>query len=262
MNSSHQPLVSCICVTKNNSSYLARAIDCFRSQTYPEKELIILVEDSDNHVKEILEPIADPRIKCFVIPSTPKLPLGSLRNLAISKAEGEFICQWDDDDWYHGKRVEVQLNTVLKNHKPACFLAFWLIYDKISSQAYMSGLGPWPGTILCRKSFLTDKFQYPDIPIHEDWEVMISLIKNNLAYPVIMPSLYIYAYHGSNTFDHDHFQRNIFSTSQLLPPDTADLFRKIFNNDISNTEASRLILREDQLAPLDYFYRMPYVSHR
>src|SRR6267142_7021882 len=113
-----RPLVSCICVTKNEARVLSRAIECFRNQTYPNKELIILAEGSESHVKEMLALGEDDRIKCFVVPSTPKIPLGSLRNLAISKANGEYICQWDDDDWYHVKRIEIQLNMLLESHKP------------------------------------------------------------------------------------------------------------------------------------------------
>jgi len=248
-----RPLVSCICVTKNEARVLSRAIECFRNQTYPNKELIILAEGSESHVKEMLALGEDDRIKCFVVPSTPKIPLGSLRNLAISKANGEYICQWDDDDWYHVKRIEIQLNMLLESHKPACILAFWLMYDQTAGQAYLSHVGPWPGTILCRKSLLTDQFPYPDLPNSEDWELMLTLIKHNHVYPAIMPYLYIYAYHGSNTFEYDHF-KGIYKYSQLLPENHACLFKKIFNNEISNTKASRLLLHEDQMAPIDYLH--------
>jgi glycosyltransferase involved in cell wall biosynthesis len=253
MAMNQRPLVSCICITKNEPRLLSRAIECFRYQTYPNTELIILAEDSESHVKEMLGPDKDDRIKCFVVPSTPKMSLGSLRNLAISKANGEYICQWDDDDWYHEKRVEIQLNMLLESHKPACMLAFWLMYDQTADQAYVSHIGPWPGTILCRKSLLTDRFAYPDLSTSEDWELMVALIKHNCVYPAIMPSLYIYAYHGSNTFEYDHF-KVLYQYSQPLPENYACLFKKIFNNEISNMEASRLLLLEDQMEPIDYFY--------
>jgi glycosyltransferase involved in cell wall biosynthesis len=48
----------------------------------------------------------DSRVKFFVVKREPGRTLGSLRNLDIEMAQGEYVCQWDDDDWYHAGRIE------------------------------------------------------------------------------------------------------------------------------------------------------------
>src|SRR5436305_1073460 len=35
--------------------------------------------------------------------------VGDLRNLALEHATGDFIVNWDDDDWHHPRRIEVQM---------------------------------------------------------------------------------------------------------------------------------------------------------
>jgi hypothetical protein len=68
-----------------------------------------------------------------------------------------------------------------------------------------------------------------------------------------MPSLYIYAYHGSNTFNIDHFNL-LYSNSQPLPARITDLFRKIFSGEISNVEASEILLSAPVQTVMNYFH--------
>jgi len=246
------PLISCLCVTKNKPSQLQRAIDCFLYQTYANTELIIVFEDNDPATKEMLASVTDKRIKCFEVPATPKMSLGALRNFSIAKADGDYFCQWDDDDWYHEARLQVQLDTLLKNHKPACYMVFWLIYDMLNNRSYFS-MGPWAGSLLCQKSLVTDQLKYPDLGRHEDIVFLKALIRQKHVFPVVMPSLYIYAYHGKNTFGESHFN-DLFSASQPLPHHVTELFRRIFEKQICYREASRLLLTEDILCPINYFY--------
>ena len=44
------PLVSCICLTRNRREWLPKAIDCFEQQTYSQRELVIVWDG---------EPVAD-----------------------------------------------------------------------------------------------------------------------------------------------------------------------------------------------------------
>ena len=100
------PLISCICVTYRKPALLERAIRCFESQTYPNKELVILYEDHDEPtVTYITGHTFSPGIRCICTPGNPKKTLGELRNIANNAAKGEFLCQWDDDDWYHPSRL-------------------------------------------------------------------------------------------------------------------------------------------------------------
>jgi glycosyltransferase involved in cell wall biosynthesis len=251
MNNGNLPLVSCLCVTRDKSHYLPRAVECFLSQTYSNKELVILYEDDDDKTRARLATIRHDNVRCVEVPASPKMSLGELRNVSVNSARGEYICQWDDDDWYHEARLEYQLDYLLRSHKAACILSYWLMYDVAGNCALLSGMGPWPGSILCEKRIFSHA-QYPSVNRHEDTKFLINIFDYNFAIPMIMPSLYIYVYHGQNTFNAKHFY-TLFSRSQVLPAEYAELFRKILNGDISHSEASRLLMSEDALSELDYF---------
>jgi glycosyltransferase involved in cell wall biosynthesis len=253
MENPGSPLVSCLCLSEKRPEQLWRAINCFLKQTYPNKELIVLFKDNDPETKEALSGIRNRDIRCFEVSSASKMSLGNLRNLAVSKADGEYICQWDDDDWYHERRVEIQLASAITNHKPACYLAYKLMYDMVNNRSYLSAIGPWPGTILCKRSILQGDIRYPDLSRHEDYDMMTKLIGLRYVFPLIMPFLYIYSYHGRNTFGKDHFS-SLFAKSQQLPDDITECFRRIFASEISNADATRILMSPEILKNLDYFY--------
>src|SRR5688572_3738294 len=79
------PLISCVCVTRNRPNLLQNVIACFLSQTYPNKELVIVYEDDDVATKVFLKQQRMPEISIFEVASASKLTLGALRNFSISK---------------------------------------------------------------------------------------------------------------------------------------------------------------------------------
>lgn len=208
-------LISCICVTRNNVLLLERSIDCFLKQTYNYKELVVLIEDNDYVTIEFMKKFVNiESIKTLIVKKDENIKLGSLRNKAIRHASGEYICQWDDDDWYHDQRLEVQLNLLTKFKKEGIILGRWLIVNSISKKVYISHNRLWEGSILCKKDLLLDK--YENLSQGEDTTVIKSLYDNNyLLIDVEHPYLYIYNYHGKNTCSEEHWKQ-IFYNSILL----------------------------------------------
>jgi glycosyltransferase involved in cell wall biosynthesis len=247
------PLVSCLCVTRNRTAHLRRVIENFQNQTYPNKELLVLFESDDHMTKQLSISGKAVNIRWHEVPSTPKMSLGGLRNLSIELAAGEYFCQWDDDDWYHRKRIEMQLNCLLESHKWACLLGYWLMYDSVVEKAYLSHMEAWGGTILCRKDVVSAINRYPDQTRHEDTHFIRNVLTLKNFVPLIMPSLYIYVFHGHNTFERPHFQE-LFSMGQALPAHVGKLFKNIFDGKISYTDACRLLLEKSVLTELDYFH--------
>ncbi|MCC8197454.1 MAG: glycosyltransferase family 2 protein [Tannerellaceae bacterium] len=77
-----------------------------------------------------------------------KLTLGELRNLCVQNADGKYICQWDDDDWYSEDRLQIQMEYIIKSNKAAWVLLCWIIFDSINKKSYLSSVRAWEGSIL------------------------------------------------------------------------------------------------------------------
>jgi len=89
-----EPLVTCVCITRNRRAWLPQAIACFELQTYTNRELLIVAEGED--VSDLV-PTEDSRIQLLCCGAL--LLTGPKRNWANERAQGELIAHWDDDDY-------------------------------------------------------------------------------------------------------------------------------------------------------------------
>ena len=121
--------VSCVMSTKNRPNFVKKSIQMFNNQTYLNKELII-VDDSDIQLN-----IQASNVK--YIYCTKNCSIGNKRNTGISKATGEVILLWDDDD-YHGKdRITNQLHALLKSKKDGIVYNSCVYYNLPSEILYI-----------------------------------------------------------------------------------------------------------------------------
>nr|WP_199161501.1 glycosyltransferase family A protein [Elizabethkingia sp. ASV34] len=228
-------LISCICVTRNKLELLKKSIICFNNQTYLNKELIILYEDDDVETLEYLESATfSENILLIKEQFFPKKNLGELRNIAISQSNGDFFCQWDDDDWHHPLRLEIQFSYLTKE-VVGCILSRWTVYDYTTQKAYLSNSRAWEGSILCRKEIF-DKFKYEDKSVGEDTSFIRQLLNS---YPIQivnrLPFLYFYTYNSKNTWGQAHFEK-IFESSLELSVEQSAFISKILIDNIEITQ--------------------------
>ena len=215
-NHASLPLISCLCVTYGKPLLLKRAIACFMEQTYPRKELVIVVEYDDLLTRDFLENKDYPNfIKVVTVSSALKKPLGELRNISVQEASGEYVCQWDDDDWYNISRLEKQYEVIRESGKAGSILTRWMLYDGNTGKAYISHKRNWEGSLMCNKQILADH-KYEKVARGEDTAVVEGLYdKGQLAIIGNMPGLYIYTWHGGNTWNYDHFKEIFFCSQEL-----------------------------------------------
>lgn len=231
MNSTY-PLISCICITNNRSLLLQRAISCFESQNYPNKELVVSYPNKDQLSQEVIERILKYKeLKIVKILRPNDESLGNARNNAIRKCNGDYICLWDDDDWYHPSRLSFQFNSmqIVGHGYQASILSRILLYDSTTKKAYYSFSYTWDGTILCKKEILLQN-QYANANRGEDTHVITFLNSRKLLYKIDdTPFLYIYVYHGQNTWDYKHFKYFLDKSELLDEPGTKNV--KMILND-------------------------------
>lgn len=199
------PTVTCICITRQRPSLVRNALAYFYNQTFLSRQLVIVFEGKDSLPWNILSEHSD--ITLIELAPGSDLTLGARRNLAIENAQGNYICVWDDDDWHHPHRLEIQMNNLLMNEKPANVLSRLMLFDSIRGETYLSSKRYWEGTLLCRKDILNDNLQYGLLDLEEDNELLSKLQKRDLVSVTQAPFLYTYVYHGSNTCDSKHFQQ-------------------------------------------------------
>ena len=197
------PLISAICITRKRPKFLKRAIENFLYQTYPNKELVIVYDEDDIDTISFLKNIKNKNIR-KIKNKDQKQRLGSLRNLGIKKATGDYVIQWDDDDEYNPDRMKVQYEYIKKKGgNKACVLKNWYIYDNQTDTQYLSYSYPWEGSIMAPKK-LIQKYPYPDLPMGEDTYVKNALLDNDELFMIDRPDLYIYHLHYNNTWDREH----------------------------------------------------------
>lgn len=200
------PLVSALMVTgMAGRLHMARqAVKCFLDQSYPNKELVI-VNDGDYLV---LPPELAGRhdILELRIPRTFATTLGDLRNLAMANAKGDWMIQWDDDDWYAPDRIHHQM---LDCHLGIpSLLNYQVRYSFPNNSAFeikwdgkIAGI---PGTICFPKTGVTYRNEHR----HEDSHFILDAFpETNVIDNTYAPALYVRFYHGANTWDHRHVMR-------------------------------------------------------
>src|SRR5687768_13464892 len=126
-----KPLVSCLCISQNRPEFLKNAISCFIAQSYTDKELVVVSRRYDPEYDQIISRLSDGSVKYYGLNNADQLTLGELRNIAIEKSAGDFFCTWDDDDWYHNKRIEKQLQGIFDGKKSGTILPYCLLFDKV-----------------------------------------------------------------------------------------------------------------------------------
>ena len=86
------PMVSCLCVTHKKPDLLRRAIYCYRHQTYLNKQMVIVYEETDLPTCEfIARQQFSGDFKTVKIGRDAKLTLGELRNISIREADGSYV---------------------------------------------------------------------------------------------------------------------------------------------------------------------------
>lgn len=230
------PLLSCLCVTRHKPALLQRAIRCYQLQTYPNKELVIIYETDDAESARVVAALTGPDIWPVAIPHQPKLTLGELRNESIRQCRGEYFCQWDDDDWYHPSRLEIQFNALRRTGNQACALTHWLMFDTRTQQAYCSHRRIWEGSILCHTAIARTTIRYPPYCRGEDNQFIADLYAQYSFCHLSLPMLYVYTYNGQNTWDYDHFD-GLFAKGYPLSNWASALVRQILDNPLSNPDA-------------------------
>lgn len=109
------PLVTIIIPVYNGSNYLRQTIECALSQSYPNIEVIVVNDGSndDNKTENIAKSFGD-KIRYF---SKPNGGVSSALNLGIREMNGEYFSWLSHDDLYSSDKVKDAVSLLEKYHR-------------------------------------------------------------------------------------------------------------------------------------------------
>jgi len=235
--------LSCLTVTTiGRLSRLKRAIRCYCDQTYPNREMVIVTDAGARHREAIEEHLhlLDRSDIRFVPVDGGGRSLGELRNIALQTAEGEIVCQWDDDDLYHPLRLEKQAAPLIARGEGACLLTDQLHFFEADRALFWVDWtaggrvqGIWqliPGSLMMYRQEFRYPENGPEAKRGEDSALLKALYPN---IPIIrlggLGHLYVYTYHGLNTYPFEHHNDQLSRTAprDFLVERKPDLLRAI-----------------------------------
>jgi glycosyltransferase involved in cell wall biosynthesis len=234
------PKISCLMVTHDRLALARRAIRCYADQTYPKRELVIVTDGELRYRRALARYVEDLGLETvrFVYPEVDRLSLAQLRNISLDAADGDVICQWDDDDCYLPERLAVQLAHMLDCNARACCLTDHLqLLEADRALVWVdwtlggrSGEGQLlPGTVM---AFKDRRFRYPEtgpfVNRGEDSVFLDELYRNVVVAPLTgMGHIYLYTFHGRNTFSKEHhYNLRHFSASRYELDQKAETIRQ------------------------------------
>jgi glycosyltransferase involved in cell wall biosynthesis len=210
-------MISCLMVSRpGRLDALQSAAEDFCRQTYPSRELVVVIDDAD-YACQVDEVLRDKDDAIYLVTVSSRLPLGALRNVALDSCHGEYACQWDDDDRYSPERLAVQINLLLSTGACGCFLhqqlhlfrdtgeLFWTDWRFCDGRDVPGALSRIiPGSVLC----LRDAARYPeegDLARRGEDSVFASQLLRSGAIGIeAPPGTYLRTFHGRNTWDRRH----------------------------------------------------------
>ena len=203
MTAADAPLVSCIMPTHGRPDFARHAVELFAAQDYPARELIV-----------VGDPIVGP-VPAGVrfLPASADQTIGSKRNRACAAAAGEYIAQWDDDDWYGSRRLSAQLAPLLDGtadisalRTPAFFdldaWRFWRASPTLHRRMFVEDVTG--GTLVFRRALWNRLARYPDTSLAEDAQFLSAALRRG-ARPARLDGdgLFVYVRHGGNSWKFD-----------------------------------------------------------
>lgn len=146
---------------------MPKLLDVFLSQTYPNKELVIIEDGGD--VARVLIP-DDPRVR-YINTGLRWDAIGSKRNIACQHARGQIIQHFDDDDWSSPDRMAHQVEMLTADNKRRVVgYSSMKFLDCLTGDAwlYSSHSRYALGTSLCYWREWWEQAKFPHLNVGED----------------------------------------------------------------------------------------------
>ncbi|WP_027376754.1 glycosyltransferase family 2 protein [Kaistella palustris] len=110
------PLISLIIITMNHEKFIAQAVDSALAQTYPNFEIVLLDNKSDDRTLSVAKSVLkNSDIPHRIIENTERFGVAKNLNILVSNAGGEYVSILSGDDWLAEESLTEKLEFLEKN---------------------------------------------------------------------------------------------------------------------------------------------------
>jgi glycosyltransferase involved in cell wall biosynthesis len=185
-------------ITRHRRELVVKSIRYFLAQDYPNKELVIFDNSDASEIAELAATFPNQvgpgrQVRYYQHARKASWKFGTLRNLAADVTNGDLIANWDDDDWYHPRRLSYQVDMLAGAELGSLSSCLW--WDELSDPPcvwkYDNGTGYGLGSslIYSRKLWQAHPFAEEsecDNPMHDAAEFvpMPGVTKDGRAYMI------------------------------------------------------------------------------
>jgi len=206
--------VSIIIPTHNRSAYLIEALSSVQNQTFRDWEAVVVDDGSTDETAQAIDELRDTRIKyCF----QPQSGRSEARNRGMAQARGKYLTFLDDDDLFHPKKIEKQLNflqeqpkidmltsdaqVVGKNKRPLYRFVIEETEGCLSLDHFLFHRGILMGSFLFHHSVLEKLNEWfdPSIEPAEDMDFFIRIFLSDCKIAYLPEIVLYYRLHGDNS---------------------------------------------------------------
>lgn len=237
------PFVSVCTPTFNRRPFFEMCIACLEAQTYPHSRIEWNVyDDGSDSVRDLVEAFAKrTSIQVHYFRSETYVPLSTKRNFLNDKAQGSFLCYWDDDDFYQPTRIQESVQT-LQAHPEAMMAGSSAMYCYFNDTQEIWKFGPYSdkhstaAVFFFRRELLEQTRFDDDVFIAEEKAFLkdytVPVVQMNPNHTIVVLA------HSQNSFD----KRSMISggETQFVKRTTLTLDQLVQDHDIRHFITDRL----------------------
>src|ERR1041385_4667838 len=178
--------VSIVLPTYNGAKYLRQSIDSCLNQTYPNIELVIVDDGSQDNTPEIIKSYNDARIKYIRNDTNQRLPRSL--NIGFAKTTGDYLTWTSDDNFYAPEAIELMLNFLCGQKADFVYCDYYsfraentidLKLVKLAAKPSFRYINPIRACFLYTRAVMTTTGDYdPEMELVEDYDYWIRVSKN------------------------------------------------------------------------------------
>ncbi len=217
MNTTDGPLISIVIPTYNHAHFLGRALQSVLDQTYPNWEVILVDNHSQDNTEELVEGLNEPRIRLLKIHNNGVI--AASRNMGVRAARGEWVAFLDSDDLWYPSKLAIALQGIQGDCLTDVCSTNEMLVDEITGERRLLKFGPYcsdfyqrlllrgnclsPSASVVKRKFLTDNNilfrENKEFVTAEDYDMWMLLAQAGARFKFINSVQGEYRIHATNS---------------------------------------------------------------